>query len=240
MSLFGDEDESQAKHSQSLFGDDSTPQKPDHTKSSLFNDSSPDGANDSPWEYSTPRKKKSRWGLLAERPSAELLPKTFEDTFDCALEEDDPDGEGTIGLPMVKQLLVDHSDIPSSEREDILKTIESTDLPRGDMRYNKGELFMLVGLIGLAKQEGIHFTLGFVEEKSSSMPPRVPSRRPMPVRNMLSRKISQPKGKHSSTNKKVFPKDMVKPDPQPQHRPRNSPYQSQPTAQLSEAQPHCL
>ncbi|CAK4030076.1 Sorting nexin mvp1 [Lecanosticta acicola] len=158
MSLFGDDTDvpSRPTNKSSLFDDDTaTPAA--RNNNSIFVDSAADDSNDSPWGF-TPSKR----NLGGTRNKVKTLladadvPDLYIDTFDRL------QVGGFVSTREAKKL-VDESGVGAPEREKIWSLVGQDD------RLTRGEVNVLIALIGLAK-EGEELGLDAVDERRDKLP----------------------------------------------------------------------
>lgn len=160
MSLFGTSPPEPA-NSKSLFGDES--ETAATTTSSLFAD---DAGDTSPWIMPTP-KKAARRELVKNLLPATDVPEFYIDSYDTMLDSKDRVGAG-IGLTGVKNILAS-SGLSGVDQAKILNFV----VPGGQDSANglgRSEFNVLLALIGLG-QEGDDITLDGVDERRKSKIP---------------------------------------------------------------------
>lgn len=155
----------------SLFGDDTpeTPTRRQKTSSSLFNESPSRGANlfsendndegESPWSFPTP-KRAARSTLVKNLLKPDDVPELYVDVFDKLSEESDGQGVDVGALRrLVRLAQVDEE--TSTKIEKAVVTDEKGALSRG-------EIWVLLALIGLAQEGEEELTLDAVDERRKS------------------------------------------------------------------------
>lgn len=170
MSLFGDDSDAPSRptnNKSSLFDDDDTAAS-SRNNNSIFADSAADESNDSPWGF-TPSKR----NLGGTRNKVKTLladadvPDLYIDTFDRL------QVGGFVSSREAKKLL-EESGVGGPEREKIWSIVGQEE------RLGRGELSVLIALIGLAK-EGEDLGLDAVDERRRKLPvPELPNSTAMP------------------------------------------------------------
>ncbi|KAL9609012.1 MAG: hypothetical protein Q9167_006198 [Letrouitia subvulpina] len=166
MSLFGSSPPeepslpSRSSHSQSLFSDE---RATGAAGSSLFNDSTEDGA--SPWNMPTP-KKAGRSQLVKNLLPANSVPESYVDAFDTLVESDYGTGSGSISLAGARKIF-EGSGLDAAEQSKIINLVASGQEPSNGL--SRSEFNVLVALAGLA-QEKEDVTLDGVDERRRNLP----------------------------------------------------------------------
>lgn len=164
MSLFGSSPPeepitpSKSSHSQSLFNDE---RATGPVSSSLFNDSTEDGA--SPWNMPTP-KKAGRSQLVRNLLPANSVPESYVDAFDTLVESDYRTGSGSVSLAGARKIF-EGSGLDVAEQSKIIGLVASGQEPSNGL--SRSEFNVLVALAGLA-QEKEDITLDGVDERRRS------------------------------------------------------------------------
>ncbi|KAH9898965.1 hypothetical protein F4778DRAFT_771587 [Xylariomycetidae sp. FL2044] len=208
MSLFGTSppnesaslgDSTVGQSRNSLFDDDGPMTR--STSDTLFNDDDFGGSGAaSPWDMPTPRKQKSRAGLLKSLLSGADVPDSYIEAFDRAVSEDGEGGKVTKA-GVTKTLAA--AKLGADEQAKIINIFAVGD---GDLSMGRNEFNVLLALIGLA-QEGEAVSLDGVDERRRNLP--------------------QPKLSNSINNKPTFPSTAelaAKPPQQPEPKSRPNPH----------------
>lgn len=170
MSLFGDEDEPKPKQSQSqsLFGDEPSPQKAsNNNSSSLFKDDPPGRMGDATWDYNSPKKKTTPRALFQAVPPDDEISAHFNKAFDAVLASKVDDSD-YIDSGLIQVLLRKLDDINTTKQERVLDSMRSNRLLNDNRFYSRGDLFMVLGFIALAEKEGRDFYLDEAQEITAS------------------------------------------------------------------------
>ncbi|KAI4159104.1 MAG: hypothetical protein LQ342_006881 [Letrouitia transgressa] len=183
MSLFGSSPPeepitpSKSSHSQSLFNDE---RATGPVSSSLFNDSTEDGA--SPWNMPTP-KKAGRSQLVRNLLPANSVPESYVDAFDTLVESDYRTGSGSVSLAGARKIF-EGSGLDVAEQSKIIGLVASGQEPSNGL--SRSEFNVLVALAGLA-QEKEDITLDGVDERRRNLPePPLPA-----IEQIRTAKVSQ-------------------------------------------------
>ncbi|GJC96212.1 sorting nexin mvp-1 [Colletotrichum higginsianum] len=163
MSLFGSSppadspSNTSAAPSRSLFDEEPMSKS---ASNSLFTDDDFAGAESSPWDMPTPRKKQSRADVVRNLLSASDVPDAYIETFDTVVRDDGAGGRVTAGAICSRAPGADHQ-----------AQIMSMVVPAagGDITVARGEFNVLLALIALA-QEGETISLDTVDERRRNLP----------------------------------------------------------------------
>ncbi|TKW50355.1 Sorting nexin mvp1 [Colletotrichum tanaceti] len=214
MSLFGSSppadspSNTSAAPSRSLFDEEPMSKS---ASNSLFTDDDFAGAESSPWDMPTPRKKQSRADVVRNLLSASDVPDAYIETFDTVVRDDGAGGRVTAGgvakLFAAARLGADHQ-----------AQIMSMVVPAagGDIAVARGEFNVLLALIALA-QEGETISLDTVDERRRNLPlPKLAGLTAAPVMPPVSElAVNHPQAPATPVQEFVSPPPPPPPQPQP-------------------------
>ncbi|KDN61425.1 putative PX domain-containing protein [Colletotrichum sublineola] len=167
MSLFGSSppadspSNTSAAPSRSLFDDEPMSKS---GSNSLFTDDDFAGAENSPWDMPTPRKKQSRADVIRNLLSASEVPDAYIETFDTVVREDGAGGRVNAGG--VAKLFA-AARLPADQQAQIMSMVVPA--AGGDIAVGRGEFNVLLALIALA-QQGETISLDTVDEQRKNLP----------------------------------------------------------------------
>ncbi|KAF2762571.1 sorting nexin mvp1 [Pseudovirgaria hyperparasitica] len=160
MSLFGDDDSPSRTKSSGLF--DEVPKAKHKGGSGLFADDLT-GSDDSPWEFSSP-KKTMRGNIVKSLLPHSAVPESYIGAFD-SLTATGHGKENSIKLTVVRDFLTDSEVDPSTQATILEIVTRGQDL----VALDRNEFYVVLALIGLA-QEGEDVTLDGVDERKNDLP----------------------------------------------------------------------
>jgi sorting nexin-8 len=158
MSLFGDDDTftpSRNRQSGNLFDGNPAPVSTKPHSNSLFADDSA-----AAWSMPTP-KKAARMNIVKNLLQPSEVPETYVDVYDALLASDEAPG-GNVGVAGVRRV-IERSGLDREVRERILGIVNVDGRPE----MGKGEVWVLLALVGLA-QQGEEIGLDSVDERRKS------------------------------------------------------------------------
>lgn len=129
---------------------------------SLFTDDDLAGAESSPWDMPTPRKKQSRADVVRNLLSASDVPEPYIETFDTVVREDGTGGRVNAGG--IAKLFA-AARLGADQQAQIMSMVVPA--AGGDIAVGRGEFNVLLALIALS-QEGDHISLDTVDERRRS------------------------------------------------------------------------
>ncbi|OHE96555.1 sorting nexin mvp-1 [Colletotrichum orchidophilum] len=190
MSLFGSSppadspSNTSAAPSRSLFDEGSMSKS---GSNSLFTDDDIAGAESSPWDMPTPRKKQSRADVIRNLLSASDVPETYIETFDTVVREDGSGGRVNAGG--IAKLFA-AARLGADQQAQIMSMVVPA--AGGDIAVGRGEFNVLLALIALS-QEGEHISLDTVDERRRNLPlPKLAGLTAAPVMPPVSELAAKP------------------------------------------------
>ncbi|GKT54319.1 sorting nexin MVP-1 [Colletotrichum tofieldiae] len=190
MSLFGSSppadspSNTSAAPSRSLFDEEPMSKS---GSNSLFTDDDLAGAETSPWNMPTPRKKQSRADVVRNLLSASDVPDAYIETFDTVVREDGAGGRVNAGG--VAKLFA-AARLGADQQAQIMSMVVPS--AGGDIAVGRGEFNVLLALIALA-QEGETISLDTVDERRRNLPlPKLAGLTAAPVMPPVSELAAKP------------------------------------------------
>ncbi|KAK1634910.1 sorting nexin mvp-1 [Colletotrichum phormii] len=212
MSLFGSSppadspSNTSAAPSRSLFDEGSMSKS---GSNSLFTDDDLAGAESSPWDMPTPRKKQSRADVVRNLLSASDVPEPYIETFDAVVREDGS-GERVNAGGIAK--LFAAARLGADQQAQIMSMVVPA--AGGDIAVGRGEFNVLLALIALS-QEGDHISLDTVDERRRNLPlPKLAGLTAAPVMPPVSELAAKPP-QAPATPVQDTPSPPSPPPPQP-------------------------
>ncbi|KXH36766.1 sorting nexin mvp-1 [Colletotrichum salicis] len=212
MSLFGSSpptdspSNTSAAPSRSLFDEGSMSKS---GSNSLFTDDDLAGAESSPWDMPTPRKKQSRADVVRNLLSASDVPEPYIETFDTVMREDGSGGRVNAGG--IAKLFA-AARLGADQQAQIMSMVVPA--AGGDIAVGRGEFNVLLALIALS-QEGDHISLDTVDERRRNLPlPKLAGLTAAPVMPPVSELAAKPP-QAPATPVQDTPSPPSPPPPQP-------------------------
>ncbi|KAF4775229.1 sorting nexin mvp-1 [Colletotrichum scovillei] len=212
MSLFGSSppadspSNTSAAPSRSLFDEGSMSKS---GSNSLFTDDGLAGAESSPWDMPTPRKKQSRADVVRNLLSASDVPEPYIETFDTVVREDGSGGRVNAGG--IAKLFA-AARLGADQQAQIMAMVVPA--AGGDIAVGRGEFNVLLALIALS-QEGDHISLDTVDERRRNLPlPKLAGLTAAPVMPPVSELAAKPP-QAPATPVQDTPSPPSPPPPQP-------------------------
>ncbi|KND90886.1 Sorting nexin mvp1 [Tolypocladium ophioglossoides CBS 100239] len=194
----------------------------------LFDDGNSGNDESSPWDMPTPRKQQSRVEMIRNLLPASDVPDSYIETFDAVVREDGSSGRITSGG--IAKLFA-NARLGADAQARIMSLVAPGQ--GSDVSLGRGELNVVLALIGLA-QEGDIISLDGVDERRTNLPqPKLPglTAEPVlpPVAELAAKPPQTPSGPepqaqtqtqtHTETHPKVLRPAMDDPEADPWNSP---------------------